>query len=412
MADIVASAAAHIKHLRGQRYVTDNGITLTYPQMQRAEFLWRAAVRKSGNSQVENIHINSSDMKYSVKTDAYGNPYIEIDEDILKGVPEDKITEVVKEFLKRNFTSITVNGEDIGVNAQSRGEFTNSKYTRFLQRTDIERYNDKLRTANNLDEIFKNQQDVNWETADHPRKDSIIGFERGKTAIKIGDNTYTADVITANRRDGSKIVYDLTNLVDTKINTEAVPRVSLQNANNSGRNQRSVSNNRISQANEIVNTSNKNNPENIRESRKAAPEAAGDSDTSIPERVPLIPEGKNIDYRRMFKQPPEYEIVDTFYRDVKNGRMDGIDNADLPKSQLRKRIREGKQLARAALTSTDEDVLNAAWHHFKSIAEDIAENSYMYTSADADVYYEAKRQLRGHRIYVPDSEKTGELGET
>ena len=118
------------------------------------------------------------------------------------------------------------------------------------------------------------------------------------------------------------------------------------------------------------------------------------------------------DIRHLFKQPPEYEIVDTFYRDVKNGRMDGIDNADLPKSQLRQRIREGKQLARAALTSSDEDVLNAAWQHFKSIAEDIAKNSYMYTSADADVYYEAKRQLMGHRIYVPDSEKTGELGES
>ncbi|MDO5399302.1 MAG: hypothetical protein Q4G33_15415, partial [bacterium] len=47
MSDVISSAAAHVRDLRGQKYVTNNGITLTYAQLQRSELLWREAVRNS-----------------------------------------------------------------------------------------------------------------------------------------------------------------------------------------------------------------------------------------------------------------------------------------------------------------------------------------------------------------------------
>ncbi len=156
--------------------------------------------------------------------------------------------------MKKNFPSINVNGQKIIVNNASRGEFTNSKYGRMLESNEPDVYTDKMRMANNLDEIVQNQDNIQGSAAKHPRRDRIVQFDEGDVRIKVGNKMYTAKVQIGVWDDGTKVFYDILNIKDTG----AVPSVSSFKTNNTGRNQPSVSDVSVSQNQAAVNTQNEN----------------------------------------------------------------------------------------------------------------------------------------------------------
>lgn len=102
----------------------------------------------------------------------------------------------------------------------NRGETTNRATLDFL------RDGSRADTATNADEILLTSTDYVNEGLDHPRRDDITDFSRGKVQFRIGDRDYTADVIVAALKDGRLMLYDITHLTRTEIQNRSQTRRS------------------------------------------------------------------------------------------------------------------------------------------------------------------------------------------
>lgn len=154
-------------------------------------------------------------VRFEIKQDTAGETYIQIDEDLLKGVPRESWKTVVKQAIKERFPNGFVrNGWTILNHKDGRGEFVRSKYTGMLQRTNESVYADKMRMAANLDEIIAIADEVYREPAHHKNAEA---FNRGKIKIRVGVNAYEVDVLTAIKPDTREIFYDIVNIEPTKI---------------------------------------------------------------------------------------------------------------------------------------------------------------------------------------------------
>ena len=140
-----------------------------------------------------------------------------IDDDILDGVKKDDWNETVKKVLKNKFKNgVKVGNNTIWQNAKGRREFIFSKYAQKIFSSDKTLYMDKLRMANNADEIVKASRDYVNEGLKHIRKDGLRDFAKGTVNLRIGTNDYNAEVIIGN--NGTRLyLYDVINLKKTVI---------------------------------------------------------------------------------------------------------------------------------------------------------------------------------------------------
>lgn len=157
-------------------------------------------------------------IRNSVKVDANGKQYVEIDEDIIKGITGSKnIKSAVRAYIKENYPSIDMMGFKLGVNAKSRNEFVNSKTSQYMQNKLKRFFIDKMRMAGNLEEIVNVGDGYTWEDIKHSRKDRLIGFVRGNVQIRVGSNDYIADIVLADDKTKGLIFYDIVNMKSTAI---------------------------------------------------------------------------------------------------------------------------------------------------------------------------------------------------
>ena len=157
----------------------------------------------------------ANSIRFEIKRDAAGETYIQIDEDILKGVPQENWKSVVKQAIKERFPDGFVrNGWTILNHKDGRNEFVWSKSSKALQWENPTAYADKMRMAANLDEIIATADEVYREPANHKNAEA---FNRGQIKIRVGTNAYEADVLTAIKPDTREIFYDIVNIKATKI---------------------------------------------------------------------------------------------------------------------------------------------------------------------------------------------------
>lgn len=158
--------------------------------------------------------------KYAIKYSEENKPFVAIEEDILDGVPRKEWTKKVKETLKKKYPNgIQIRNEYIHVNGrQTASEMTNSKYARWLKINSPAEYADKLRFANNADEILYAAQNWRGEGLHHPRKDSIVEFARADALIRIGERGYSADVVVGTKGNSEMVLYDILYLKSAFIN--------------------------------------------------------------------------------------------------------------------------------------------------------------------------------------------------
>ena len=158
--------------------------------------------------------------KYAIKYSEENKPFVAIEKDILDGVPQKEWTKKVKETLKKKYPNgIQVRNEYIHVNGrQTASEMTNSKYARWLKINSPAEYADKLRFANNADEILYAAQNWRGEGLHHPRKDRIVEFARADALIRIGERGYSADVVVGTKGNSEMVLYDILYLKSAFIN--------------------------------------------------------------------------------------------------------------------------------------------------------------------------------------------------
>lgn len=163
----------------------------------------------------------------SIDYDTDNRPYVTVEEDILDGVPERDWARTVKAVLREKFPDgITVGNSEINIGGRTGRELTWSGTSRWMRANDPVAFTDKYRTANNADELLLASTDYVNEGLDHPRRDDITDFSRGKVQFRIGDRDYTADVIVAALKDGRLMLYDITHLTRTEIQNRSQPRRS------------------------------------------------------------------------------------------------------------------------------------------------------------------------------------------
>lgn len=154
--------------------------------------------------------------RYSIGRTTENVPFVEVEQDILDGVPEADWVSEVKRNLKQKFPSgVTVGNNQIEINYQSRGEMTFSRYMQWLYQNDPQLRKDKLRATNNADEILEAATDWVNEGLNHPRKDSIRDFARGSVLLRVGGNDYSADVVVGTQKNGKMLLYDILDLQRT-----------------------------------------------------------------------------------------------------------------------------------------------------------------------------------------------------
>ena len=222
-------------------------------QAQTAEGLlqqaFEAAAKNSQNAAGE------GGTRYSIEKTTDNKSFVEVDEDILDGVPKKDWVSTVKENLKNKFPDgITVGNNDIRIDKQSRQEMTFSGYMKWLYSHDPQLHSDKLRATNNADEILLATTDWVNEGLNHPRKDSIADFARGTVLLRVGANDYTADVVVGTRKNGNMVLYDVLNLQPDSFVKKETDAVKAENPSpGADRNTASVSESSVPQNGKNVN---------------------------------------------------------------------------------------------------------------------------------------------------------------
>lgn len=192
--------------------------------------------------------------RYSIGRTTENKPFVEIEEDILAGVPESEWVSTVKKNLQKKFPNgVTVGNSDIAINSRTGGEITFSEYSKWLRRNDSNVLADKFRATNNADEILVAAK--NWvnEKPRHPRSDDIRDFGRGYVLLRIGSKDYSAEVVVGILKNGTLRLHDLVQIEPTSfIKKETDTAIGVNPSPEVARNTVSISDGIVSQPDDSV----------------------------------------------------------------------------------------------------------------------------------------------------------------
>ena len=162
---------------------------------------------------------SQSEIRHSIEITEDGEPCVVIDNDVLAGVPKSRWATKIKNILSEYKSGVDLWGGVVKVNAISKNEFLNSKYSQYLKAKEKTAYKDKLLSAQNLDEILKSGKNKKIEDLKHSRNDSFKQFAHSDVLLKVGENGYTADVIIGITTQNAMVFYDIVDIrkADVKI---------------------------------------------------------------------------------------------------------------------------------------------------------------------------------------------------
>lgn len=229
----------------------NHNITLELVKLQNE---WAGMIKETAElSENKKTAAERDGERYSIGYTTDNKPVAIIDDDILDGVPKSGWVNTVKNVLSEKFSNgIPISGRLIKVNAITKSEFTNSKYSKYLKSNDGTIYVDKFKSANNLDDILLASTNYINEDLKHTRKDSLKEFARGNVLIKVGVNEYSAEVIVGFTGGKSMILYDIVDFTHTTLNMKKDKSIGY--ANNAGSLRSDLSNNIKPQNGLSVNT--------------------------------------------------------------------------------------------------------------------------------------------------------------
>ena len=193
------------------------GTLEAYDDLIRARDALKDALREAR----ENENRNVDGKQYAIQW-RDGKPVVVVEEDILRGVPEKEWARTVKQALKEKFPNgVTVGNNQIQITGKSRNEIIHSKDTMWLKRNQSEAYADKMRAANQADELLKASADYVSQGLVHSRKDDITDFGHGKVEIEINGKRYAADVVVGTKDNGRMLLYDFVRMTKKEMQRTA-----------------------------------------------------------------------------------------------------------------------------------------------------------------------------------------------
>lgn len=160
-------------------------------------------------------------VQWSVSYTEDNRPVAVIEEDILEGVNRNDWTRTVKKVLAQRFKDgIPVAGRTVAVNRTTRNEYTNSQYSKRLNRENDKMFGDKMRAAAGMDDVILASTDYISEKPNHDRTDSFVSFAKGNVLLEVSGKKYEADVVIGNTSTGKMVLYDMVNLKNASFKTK------------------------------------------------------------------------------------------------------------------------------------------------------------------------------------------------
>lgn len=166
-----------------------------------------------GKSEVVN-----TEERFSLSKTTDNKPVVVINDDITRYASSNKeLVKLVKKYISR-FKKVPINGQNIMFLKESGKEYTNSKYSKYLEKNEKQKYYDKMRlSAHPQDIIYATTNYIN-EGLKHSRTDNIVDFARGELLFDSNGNKYSAEVVIGFTNKGLCEMYDIVNI--TPINFE------------------------------------------------------------------------------------------------------------------------------------------------------------------------------------------------
>ncbi|MBQ2991133.1 MAG: hypothetical protein IJD60_07565 [Clostridia bacterium] len=178
-------------------------------KIRKAERMFERALKKAKKGDGKS--------HYSIGWTKNGKRYVEVEEDILDGLPENEWAKAARDALRKFSSGIPVGNNIIKVSQKTYGEWMHSKDAMRMKRADSETYGDKMRAANNADEIIWASTNYVNEDAVHSGANGMKDFGRGKVLMSIGGRDYQADVLVGLKENGELLLYDVTYIEPTEI---------------------------------------------------------------------------------------------------------------------------------------------------------------------------------------------------
>ncbi len=189
-------------------------------ELQRLESKYEALLKESQKA----FEQNSGEIKkstdeggevYSIGYTSSNNPVLVVNDDVLRNVYSKKdLIKTVKMSLGK-FKRVPIKGQTIYFISDTKNEFINSKYSRWLKNNDREVYHDKMRIAGHPQDIVYATTDYINEGLKHKRKDNIVDFARGNILIDVSGRKYTAEVVIGFTKSGICELHDILNMQTT-----------------------------------------------------------------------------------------------------------------------------------------------------------------------------------------------------
>ena len=154
--------------------------------------------------------------QYSLATTANNIPVVVVNDDITKNTQNNKeLISVVKRSLGK-FKRVPIKGQSIHFLRDTKREYTNSKYTQWLKKNNVQTYKDKMRLAGHTQDIVYATTEYINEGLNHPRKDNIVDFARGNILIDVSGRKYSAEVVIGFTKSGICELYDIVEMTPTQ----------------------------------------------------------------------------------------------------------------------------------------------------------------------------------------------------
>lgn len=312
----IDTAKAVMRMVQGKATKVDNallrrsdGAVTLLTAIEGNDKAWNKVKEAAGRELVPQSEGEDSGVRYRISYTTKNEPVVVIEDDILDGVEKSGWVKTAKDAIKKFRPEIPISGRFVRVNKVTGAEYTNSKYTDHIRKTDETKYRDKLTAAGNLDEIVIASTRYVSEGLNHSRKDNFSDFARGNVLLQVGGRKYSAEVIIGMKSNGDAVLYDVVNIngknFDVKKKTNPNPDTS---DNRVTRREDSSPTDRIPQKEESVNTHSMQDGEVYSQGREV----------SFPEKARVVKgivlNDESLTFRR--RNPKGYKNVEMLAQDL------------------------------------------------------------------------------------------------
>lgn len=199
------------------RAIADKGIEVRTYESGNEESRLETLNNLDGVRFSKDVDTDSENIRYSKEVDADGKPYVGVDDSSIDAENPSDIVKVLRDIAEsKGFYNMEINGQNIGIsNKRGINEWVFSRDATNLLKNDKQKFDDKMQSFQNANELLETAKSFINEEAVHKKK--FDNFARGVVRFMVGDNGYTADILVGIRNNQNAELYDIVNIAPTKI---------------------------------------------------------------------------------------------------------------------------------------------------------------------------------------------------